>query len=38
MPLIALGESQEFLVVDRAPGAGNCEECFLEQGLVLESP
>ena len=38
MPLIALGENQEFLVVDRAPGTGNCEECFLEEGLVLESP
>ena len=38
MPLIALGEGQEFLVVDRAPGAGNCEEWLLDDPVVLEAP
>jgi ureidoglycolate lyase len=36
MPLIALHEGQEFLVVDRAPGEGNCEQRYLEEKLVLE--
>jgi len=38
MPLIALGEAQEFLVVDRAPGEGNCEQRVFEQAVLLESP
>jgi ureidoglycolate lyase len=36
MPLIALNGSQEFLVVDRAPGEGNCEQHYFEQKLLLE--
>lgn len=38
MPLIAFGEAQEFLVVDRAPGVGNCEERIFDRQVVLESP
>ncbi len=38
MPLIALGKAQEFLVVDRAPGEGNCEQRVFEQAVVLDSP
>lgn len=38
MPLIAMGEGQEFLVVDRAPGVGNLEEVVLEESLILELP
>ena len=38
MPLIAFGEGQEFLVVDRAPGEGNCEERVFDQPVVLEGP
>jgi ureidoglycolate lyase len=38
MPLIALNEGQEFLVVDRAPGIGNYEEWFLEEKMVLDAP
>jgi ureidoglycolate lyase len=38
MPLIAFGEAQEFLVVDRAPGGRNCEERIFDQRVILESP
>ena len=38
MPLIALAESQQFLVVDRAPGEDNCEERVFDEPVILESP
>ena len=38
MPLIALADGQQFLVVDRASGDGNCEERHFEQAIVLERP
>ena len=38
MPLIATGEGQEFLIVDRAPGTGNCEELVFDQQVILQSP
>ena len=38
MPLIALETGQQFLVVDRASGDGNCEERIFEQAVVLEQP
>ena len=37
MPLIALGESQSFLVIDRG-GADNCEQHFLEVPVTLDAP
>lgn len=36
MPLIAAEEGQRFLIVDRAPGDGNCEVVFLEQDVILD--
>lgn len=38
MPLIALQEGQSFLVVDRSPGRGNCEEKTLAETVILEAP
>lgn len=38
MPLIALQEGQSFLVVDRSPGTGNCEEITMTDTLILETP
>ena len=38
MPLIALGNGQEFLVVDRAPRDDNCEELVFSEPLTLEAP
>jgi ureidoglycolate lyase len=38
MPLIAMAEGQEFLVIDRSPTQDNCEELMLEQPAVLELP
>jgi ureidoglycolate lyase len=38
MPLIATGRSQAFLVVDRTPMEGNCEERVFDEPVVLESP
>ena len=38
MPLIAMAEGQEFLVIDRSPTQDNCEELILEQPAVLELP
>ena len=38
MPLIALERAQAFLVVDRAPMSGNCEEHVFEEGVVLDPP
>ena len=38
MPLIATRKSQSFLVVDRAPMEGNCEEHVFEQTVVLDIP
>lgn len=38
MPLIALEAGQSFLVVDRSPGANNCEEIELPDTLILEAP
>ena len=38
MPLIAMAEGQEFLVIDRSPPQDNCEELILEKPAVLESP
>lgn len=35
MPLIALGEGQQFLVVDRSPGENNCEQRVFEEPVVL---
>lgn len=37
MPLVAREEGQKFLVVDRAPGSGNCEEWVFDEAVVLES-
>jgi len=36
MPLIATEEGQRFLIVDRAPGDGNCEVVVLEQAVILD--
>ncbi len=36
MPLIAMAEGQEFLVIDRSPTQDNCEELILERPAVLE--
>ena len=36
MPLVSAGEGQRFLIVDRAPGDGNCEEVILEQAVILQ--
>ncbi len=38
MPLIALAAGQEFLIVDRAGSASNCEECVLADAVVLAAP
>jgi hypothetical protein len=35
MPLISTEEGQRFLIVDRAPGDGNCEEVILDQAVIL---
>ena len=37
MPLIALGERQSFLVIDRG-GTDNCEQRVLESPVTLEAP
>ncbi len=38
MPLIALAAGQQFLVIDRAGSAANCEERVLADAVVLEAP
>ena len=38
MPLISLAAGQEFLIVDRAGSASNCEECVMADAVVLEAP
>ncbi len=38
MPLIALAEHQEFLIVDRAGSTHNCEEMRLSDAVVLQAP
>lgn len=38
MPLIALDAGQEFLVIDRAGNAANCEERVLGETVVLQAP
>ncbi|MDZ7644718.1 MAG: ureidoglycolate lyase [Woeseiaceae bacterium] len=38
MPLIALAAGQEFLVIDRAGSAANCEERVLGEAVVLQAP
>jgi ureidoglycolate lyase len=35
MPLIALGQAQEFLVIDRGGEGANCDELFLADPLML---
>lgn len=37
MPLISTSVGQKFLIVDRAPGAGNCEEFALNRPVVLHA-
>lgn len=37
MPLISTGAGQRFLIVDRAPGTGNCEELTLGRQVLLHS-
>jgi len=37
MPLISTGEGQRFLIVDRAPGDGNCETVILDRAVILEA-
>ena len=36
MPMIASAAGREFLVIDRAPGEGNCEEWVFEEAVILE--
>lgn len=36
MPLIATGKEQKFLIVDRAPGANNCQEVVLDRPVTLQ--
>ena len=36
MPMIGLKEGQEFMIVDRAETQGNCEECYLDEPVLLE--
>jgi ureidoglycolate lyase len=38
MPLIALEEGQQFLVIDRAPQDDNCEERVFDEPLILAIP
>jgi ureidoglycolate lyase len=38
MPLIALGKAQSFLVVDRTPMEGNCEERVFDESVILTAP
>jgi ureidoglycolate lyase len=38
MPLIGLQRGQSFLLVDRAPGKGNCDEFVFSDPIVLEAP
>lgn len=35
MPLISTGAGEKFLIVDRAPGTGNCEELVLDRQVIL---
>jgi ureidoglycolate lyase len=36
MPLMSNKEGQRFLIVDRAPGDGNCEEVILDQAVIIK--
>ena len=36
MPLISAEEGQKFLIVDRAPGVGNCDVIVLEEPVILK--
>jgi len=38
MPLIALADSQEFLLIDRVGGGSNCDELVLGERVVLQAP
>ncbi len=38
MPLVAFEEGQEFLVIDRAGDAPNCDEHYLEEPVMLVEP
>lgn len=38
MPLISLAADQDFLIVDRAGSARNCEERVLSDAVVLQAP
>ena len=36
MPMIALSENHEFLIVDRAGDGGNCDEHYLDEPIMLD--
>ena len=38
MPMIGMQAGQEFLIVDRQPTGDNCDECTLDEPLVLAAP
>lgn len=38
MPLIALADHQEFLIIDRAGSEHNCEQRVLDDAVVLQMP
>ncbi|MEQ8206092.1 MAG: ureidoglycolate lyase [Woeseia sp.] len=38
MPLIALAENQDFLLIDRAGSTHNCEQLVLSDAAILQAP